>query len=98
MLAKETNRAHDRIVVEIVELHQAEHAVGTDLGVALELVDAGLGVSEDHHVVLIDIIKGPIPPSRLLNKGTERHRSVRITGVTIAKLLERLLHAVGIEP
>ena len=78
VLTKKTDGTHHRIMVKVVELHQAQDPVGADLGVTLELVDAGLWVSENHHVVLIDVGEGPITSSRLLDERAQWHGPVGI--------------------
>src|SRR5215469_10597934 len=57
IFAEQFDRVHDVLMLEPADLHDAQDVVRAGLFVPLELLDALVGIADNHHVALIDLIE-----------------------------------------
>lgn len=57
MLAKEPDRLHDLLMRNLVHLHHAQNQINPHVFIDLELAGTGVRVTDDDHVVIIEIVE-----------------------------------------
>ena len=68
-------RPHDRVVLEVTELHVADQLVDAEVGVVQHLLQAVLGIADDDHVGVAELLRVEVAVDLALQQREDLRRA-----------------------